>query len=228
MDDLVFNQRRAAYSDTAAARYDVPWLSLVMTRDAKLVDRTLRQFSGRGTVPAGVFQMGDRTLVTPDEAKARYQAAHDWFDKYGHLVISNGPFFLAAYDPPAQFAELDAFRDPTYPFTAADFDLGQPPQLSIDPLEGATVGIGQEGTFQVQVQGPGQLALRYLLIDPASGKVLFSGDGVPGSTPGAFTVTIGADVTGGLFPAPYQLDLAASSDATALVSERVVDLEVTP
>ena len=50
----------------------------------------------------------------------------------------------------------------------------------------------------------------------------------PARRPGAFTVTIGADVTGGLFPGLYQLDLAASSDAMALVSERVVDLEVTP
>ena len=177
MDDLVFNQRRAAYSDTAAARYDVPWLSLVLTRDAKSVDRTLRQFAGRHTMPAGVFQMGSRTLVTQDEADARYQAAHDWFDQYGHLVISNGPFFLARYDPPAQFAELDAFRDPTYPFTARDFDLGPSPTLSIDPIEGATAGIGQEVSIPVTVQGQGTLALQYLLLDPASGQVVQKGIG---------------------------------------------------
>ena len=78
MDDLVFGQRRAAYSDTAAARYDVPWLSLVMTRDAKLVDRTLRQFAGRHTMPAGVFQMGSRTLVAAaaagEESHGKYMA----------------------------------------------------------------------------------------------------------------------------------------------------------
>ncbi len=228
MDDLVFGQRRAAYTDTAAARYDVPWLSLVMTRDAKLVDRTLRQFSGRHTMPAGVFQMGSRTLVTQDEADARYQAAHDWFDQYGHLVISNGPFLLARYDPPAQFAELDAFRDPTYPFTAADFDLGPSPTLSIDAIDGATAGIGQEASIPVTVEGPGTLALRYLLLDPGTGTIVQSGEAAPGTTPGSFTVTLGADVTTGLFPGLYRLDLAASSDATARISERVVDLEVTP
>jgi len=166
--------------------------------------------------------------VTQDEADARYQAAHDWFDQYGHLVISNGPFFLARYDPPAQFAELDAFRDPTYPFTAADFDLGPSPTLAIDPIEGATAGIGQEASIPVTIQGPGTLALQYLLLDPATGAVVQKGEAAPGTEPGSFTVTLGADVTTGLFPGLYRLDLAASSDATALISERVVDLEVTP
>ena len=46
--------------------------------------------------------------------------------------------------------------------------------------------------------------------------------------PGTFEVTLGADVTGRLFPGPYQLQLAASSDAVALISERRVDLEVAP
>ena len=34
LDTLVFKQRRAAYSDTAAARFSVPWISLVLDKDA--------------------------------------------------------------------------------------------------------------------------------------------------------------------------------------------------
>ena len=134
MDDLVFDQRRAAYSDTAASRQNVPWLSLVMTRDAKLVDRTLRELGLKKTIPAGYFQVGDRTLVTEDEAVARYDAARAFFDEHGHYVISSGPYVLNRYDPAAQYAELSAFRDPSYPFTATDFQLGDPPTLAIaDP-----------------------------------------------------------------------------------------------
>ena len=94
--------------------------------DATLVNRTLKQMELQKTVPAGVFDIGGKSLVSADDAVARYQAAEQWFDTYGHLVISNGPFFLAKYDAAAQFAEMDAFRDPTYPFTASDFDLGHP------------------------------------------------------------------------------------------------------
>jgi len=43
---------------------------------------------------------------------------------------------------------------------------------------------------------------------------------------GAFTIEIGADVTGALFPSIYQLFLLASSDQLARVAERVVDLPI--
>src|SRR5690606_9452953 len=123
------------YSDTAASRYNVTWLSLVMERDAQLVSRTLNQFRLRRTMPERVFQVGGRSLVSWSDAEARYQAALDWFDDLGHLVISNGPFYLADFDPPAQFAEVRAFRDPTYPYRAGDWLFGAPPALSIERVQ---------------------------------------------------------------------------------------------
>lgn len=227
MDRLVFEERRAAYSDTAAARYSVPWLSLVMRNDARLVDRTLRQMEGE--VPSGVFQFGDRSLVSQDEADARYQAAQDWLDEHDHLVISQGPYVLTRFDAPAQFAQLDAFRDPAYPFTAADFTLGPPPQLAIEPPGEVLVGVGQAAEIPVTVTGDGTLGLRYLLLDPAAGTVVQEGAADPGASPGAFVVRLPAEVTGQLFPGGlYRLSLAASSDATALITEQTVDVEVTP
>jgi peptide/nickel transport system substrate-binding protein len=227
MDDLVFEQRRAAYSDTAASRFSVPWLSLVLERDAGLVDRTLREMEREETVPAGVFEFGGRSLVTPEEAVARYEASQEWFDEKEHLVISNGPFFLERFDPPAQFAELHAFRDPGYPFKPGDLYRGAPPALSIDEVATETVVPGDEAVVSASVTGPGTLGLRYLLLDPAVGEVVTSGRAEE-SAPGEFAVTIPADVSGGLFPGFYQLFLAAESDALAQVSERRVDLEVLP
>ena len=43
---------------------------------------------------------------------------------------------------------------------------------------------------------------------------------------GAFTVEIGADITGLLFPSVYQLYLLASSDELARVTERAVDVQI--
>ena len=88
--------------------------------------------------------------------------------------------------------------------------------------------MGVDASIPVTVEGPGTLALKYLLVDPATGQVVTSGDATPGATAGTFTVDIGADVTGTLFPGLYQLDLAASSDQVGLITERQVDLEVTP
>ena len=86
----------------------------------------------------------------------------------------------------------------------------------------------RDTTIPVVVDGPGTLGLRWLLIDPASGMSVAEGDAAPGATAGTFDVTIGADVAATLFPGPYQLYLAASSDALALVTERKVDVEVGP
>jgi peptide/nickel transport system substrate-binding protein len=204
----------------------VPWLSLVMRSDANLVGRTLRQMEGE--IPAGVFQFGDRSLVTQEEADARYEAAQGWREQYDHLVISQGPYVMTRFDAPAQFAQLDAFRDPSYPFTAADFTLGPPPQLAIEPPAEALIGVGQPAEIEVTVTGEGTLALRYLLLDPATGSVVQQGEAEAGATPGTFVVRLPAEVTGQLFPGLYRLSLAASSDATALITERTVDVEVTP
>jgi len=227
MDDVVFSQRRGAYSDTAAARYNVPWLSLVMNRDARLLDRTLRQFISQRTVPAGVFEFGGRNLVSADEAVARYEAAMDWFRQHDHLVIANGPFWLARYDPPAQFAELHAFRDPTYPYKPGDRYRGRAQPVSVTYAGTPSLRRGQDAELEVQVAGPGTLSLSYLLFDPAVGALLASGQADAG-TGGAFTVRLPASLSTDLFPGLYHLYLVGSSDELATISERRVDLEVTP
>jgi peptide/nickel transport system substrate-binding protein len=224
MDDLVFEQRRAAYSDTAAARFNVPWLSLVMKRDSGSVERTLKSFLSEATLPEGFFTVSNIALVSPEEAMARYEASIQWFDTYEHLVIANGPFFLARYDPPAQFAELNAFRDPTYPFKPGDWYLGEAPRVEIVQVDDDAVSIGQDADIRIEVTGPGGLGLQYLLVDPATGKVLKKG--VASGQDGNFTITLEGTTTGELSPDLYQLFLAAFSDEVASLTERRVDLEV--
>lgn len=228
MDDVVFNERRGAYSDTTAARFSVPWLSLVSETDARLVIRTMRRLQGDNAFPEAIFTINGRTLVTAEEANARYQACLDWFDQTNLLVISNGPYFLTRYDPPAQFAQADAFRGDGYPFQPGDWLFGEPPtlDLSVEPPPPAL--LGDVVSVPVSVAGPGALSLRYALIDPsaadAASSVVASGD-AEGSN-GAFIVEIGSDVTAALFPGVYQLFLLASSDELARVAERAVDIPV--
>ncbi|HEV2106996.1 MAG TPA: hypothetical protein VGR16_01890, partial [Thermomicrobiales bacterium] len=224
MDDIVFTSRTGAYTDTAAARFNVPWLNLTTDQDARLVQRTLRQLLQEARVPEGVFEIGGRTLVSPEEATARYQADLDWFDQTNLLVISNGPFSLSRYDPPAQFAELTAFRPPDYPFSPEDFRFGSPPQMTLTAQAPASVSLAEPIEVPVTVNGPGALTLDYVLIDPTTGGVIASGraegDGVQ------FTVSIGTDVTATLFPSVYQLYLLAASDELSRVTEQRVDVNV--
>lgn len=235
MDQLVFEQRRAAYSDTAAARFNVPWLSLVMDRDARLVRRVLMQLRDEAALPEAVFRLpiAGKTsdLVQPAEAVARYDAVLRWFDQYGHLVISNGPFFLARYDAPAQFAELRAFRHPDYPFKPGDHYRGKPELVQFSETEASPIALGQAYQASLSLKGPGKLGVRYLLLDEATGKVVQQGEAeTAGESPeGArFTVSLTATDTTALGPGLYRLLLVAYSDSLAQVSERSLELEAAP
>jgi peptide/nickel transport system substrate-binding protein len=225
MDDVVFAKRQGAYSDTAAARFTVPWLSLVTENDARLIIRSLKEFKSNQAIPKGVFDVGGKSLVTADEAAARYDACSNWFDQKNLLVISNGCFQLSRYDPAAQFAQIDAFRPEGYPFGPADFRLGTPPQLGINPVTPPSIGLGEPISLPVTVTGPGTLSLQYVLFDPAAGQVLASGP-AEGGDGGNFTVNVDPNATATLFPGLYQLYLLASSDAIAAVSQQRVDLQI--
>ena len=224
MDDLVFEQRRAAYSNTAASRYNVPWISLVMDRDSRLVERTLKSFRTRVELPDGVFDFGGTNLVTRGDATERYRAALEWFDEREHMVISNGPFLLSRYDPPAQFAELSAFREPNYPFRPGDWSYGEPPTLVIEAIDKVTLAAGGATEIEVVVNGPGSLGVRFLLIDPVEGEIVVQGEATPQGS--RFVVELPANATRDLFPGFYELALVAYSDSIATVTDRSVDIDI--
>ena len=226
LDELVFTQRRAAYSDTAAARYNVPWISLVLDRDARLARKAMLDLRRKKAFPAAVFTLpgSTKSLVDAKLADARYGATLDWFTQYGHLIISNGPFFLARYDPPAQFAELDAFRDPAYPFTAADLYKGTPQLIQFGKIDAESIVLGEAYAATFTLQGPGTLALRYLFVDAATDKIIAQGDATAVGT-NQFSVNLSEDETLDLDFGLYRLVLVATSDQLAQLTERQVEIE---
>ena len=122
MDDLVFEQRRpptatrplavSTCRGSASCRTATPGSSARPCWASSARARCLR-----------VSSCEWQSLVTEDEAQARYQAVLDWFSEHNLMVISNGPFMLTRYDPPAQFAELTANRHPDYPFSKGRLQL---------------------------------------------------------------------------------------------------------
>ncbi|MCA9858497.1 MAG: hypothetical protein KC438_02200, partial [Thermomicrobiales bacterium] len=224
MDDVVFEKRTGAYSDTAAARFSVPWLSLVTESDARLVLRSIREFGRQNTIPAGVFDIGGASIVSEDEAVARYEAVDQWFDETNLLVIANGPYRLSRYDPPAQFAQLDAFRPEGYPFTPDDVRFGEPPALTVSASPPDALALGDDITVPVTVDGPGTLAVQYTFIDSATGEVLESG--AASGEGGSFTIAVDPAISAMLFPGLYELVVLASSSELAKVALQRLDLEI--
>jgi peptide/nickel transport system substrate-binding protein len=224
-DKMVFEDRRAAYSATAAERMGVSWLNLVK-RDALQVRRVLLDFQGRAFIPQGVFQVGGKTYLTKEEALARYNAAIQWIDTYQLAVISNGPFELIRFDPAAQFAELQAFRDPKYPFKPGDSYYGSIPRVAISKVDAKPIAPGAKAEVLVNLEGPSPLSLRYSLYDPVGRKNLLSGDAEKRGDKD-FAITLAPEQTSSLKIGLYQLFLLASSGEVAAPTEERVQLEVT-
>ncbi len=227
MDELVFSQRRGAYSDTAAARFQVPWISLVLDRDARLVRRVVLDLKRQQQLPEVFLTLPGHTepLVTASEAVARYDALLDWFTAKGHLVIGNGPFTLESYDPGAQYAELKAFRHADYPFGPADLYVGEPEFITFAQIEAADLLIGEDYEVTMQLDGPGELAVLYILKDASNGQVLLSGQ-AEAREDNEFAVAMTAAETEILDADLFELILAAYSDELVRVTERQVEIEV--
>ncbi len=226
MDDLVFEKRRAAYSDTAAEKFQVPWLSLVMESDARLVRNALLEFSRNGFLPESVFTVDGRSIVDQEEANSRYSAAASWFDEHKILVISNGPFILTKFEPQSQYAELNAFRDPAYPFKPGDWYYGDAEIVEISGVDGGPIEVGADARYTIDVTGPGGAGVKFVLFDPVSGEVLLTGDAVAESSD-RLAIDIPSDVTSKMVEgAPYSLFLAAFSEDLSYVTERVEKIDV--
>jgi peptide/nickel transport system substrate-binding protein len=226
MDKLVFQERRAAYSDTAAQRFTIPWLSLVMDNDVRLLKRELLKMAEENWVPTNTFTLGDTLLVSKEEAQDRYKASLEWIKSYGMGVISNGPYKLTKFDPAAQFAELQAFRDPSYPFKPGDWFKGASPIIRFGTIETSGTGVGYPIKITLNVTGPGELELRYILIDPATGKKIASGKAKKVSK-GNYHIQIESTATTSMRTGIYDLFLTASSNQVSTLAEKKVTLEAT-
>ncbi|PVV83662.1 ABC transporter substrate-binding protein [Dehalogenimonas alkenigignens] len=223
MDNIVFDKRQGAYSDTAAARFNVDWLSTVNKSHALRIRTVLSGFKDAGTVPNLIFDT-PQTRVSFSSAPARYQASMDFYDSYSHLAISNGPFKLVRFDSAAQYAELDAFRDPGYPFKPGDKYLGAAQLVDIKNVTSGKLEPGKAAEITVELTGTGTLAVDYSLVDPATSKVLKSGQAQGSGT--RFTVALSAADTQNLKQGIYYLYLLGSSDAVSQVTERRVDVDM--
>ncbi len=229
MNELVFTQRRGAFSATTAARFKVPWISLVLDRDARLVRRVVQELSRKEQIPVAALTLPGETepLVDLTQAMEDYAGLLDWFEDKGHMVIGNGPFYLERYDPGAQYAELSAFRNENYPFTPSDLYIGEPELVSFQDIQVDELIVGEEYEVVLELAGPGEIAVLYIIKDASSGEVLFSGNAQSSTEEdNVFTIVLSEADTADLDFGLLEITLAAYSDDLARVTKRQVEIEV--
>jgi len=160
---------KVSFSRTDAQAKDLNWLSLIIPRDALLLQQYLVQFKSSKTIPPSL-QSQEMEWEYYD---SRYGAAIGWIEEKNHAVISNGPFYLDGYSPEARTITVKSFDD-DYPFGAGywkEFENVSMPKIThVTMPEKITTGLQAD----VVIETADATDLYYFVSD-AKGNLVDSG-----------------------------------------------------
>ena len=196
---------KASFSRSESISKNVNWLSLIIPNDAKMIQSQLEDFKSSNFIPdslTGFEQISDFDT-------SRYQSSVNWIDRYGHAVISNGPFYLQGYSPDSRSITIKSFDSSGYPLQQGiwnDFEHAKFPTIeSVDIEE-----IVQKGMkLDIPVKVTNSSEIQYFLSN-TQGTVITSG--VQNVHDNHATITIENDEIDNLLVGPNTLKIFAASD----------------
>jgi hypothetical protein len=137
----------AAFSEEEATRRNVAWLDLV--RDEALrgkLQELIAQFERDGYRPEAL-----ESMVTVEEAQARWQSLRRFLEANGHLLVTNGPYALKRWT--ADSVVLRAVRELTYPLGFGTFDrFANPPTAVLKAVSQDSSGIIVSADIEMPVR----------------------------------------------------------------------------
>ncbi len=178
---------KLAFSKSDAISKNVDWLSLIVPKDAKIIESNLQEFEKDNSIPNALT-----SFVNSSYCDSRYNSSISWIDEHGNAMISNGPFYLDKYSPEARTITLKSFDDPTYPFGAGywkEFEQVKLPKIEKVNMP-TVVTIGQE--LDIPISTTHDSNVYYYFIN-AQGKIVYSG--IQNSSNGNFSIVVPAEKT---------------------------------
>ncbi|MDK2372135.1 MAG: ABC transporter substrate-binding protein [Candidatus Korarchaeota archaeon] len=104
---LAEKNREAAFSSSKADKLDVEWMNYIAGPSLKILEKYLNEAYDEGYIPFKNFM---EKYVTTAEAKRRYKLYKEFYEKYGHFWVGDGPYYLEKVDAVAHTALLKAVR----------------------------------------------------------------------------------------------------------------------
>lgn len=162
--------------------------------------------------------------ITEDEAIKRYRAAIKFIDANDNAYISNGGYYLAKYDPQANYAELRAVRDNTYPMNADKFmEIFERTVLDIETIETPMLNIRgrdilvkahvNQSTYPEIVGQPATVGQARISLLTADGEFTYDAQMTEN---GIFEATIPGDKTKTLKTGSYTILVEVYGDETTV------------
>ena len=153
--DRMIHTGDADWSVSAAALRSGNWMDMLDSEDASMAKAYLEMFMNteyENHIPYFLYEN-----KTSDYVTERYNASISWIDDKGHMVISNGPFYLTDMitrdaDGDVVRMVLNQFDDPTYPlgpetwsaFTGYEPLSGEVQIGALAPVTGNAARYGEE------------------------------------------------------------------------------------
>ncbi len=210
MEDVVANEK-LAFSRSASGSKGIEWLDLTKGPSIDILKESLYKLSNEDHLPEIL-----KPYVSEEEAKIRWSAFNDWVEKYGHFLVSNGPYYFYKADTLARQDILRAFRDPSYPFSPGDFDHLTKPKFA----EILSFGIpdrvisGEETLMRIGVSVGGspshEAEVNYVVMNP-KGEIILRGYAKPSKSPGDFEVLLNPSDTAELGVGTFIVKVSAFS-----------------
>jgi hypothetical protein len=216
----------AAFSEKESERRRIPWMDLVRDQELRVkLLHLIAQFERESYRPEAL-----KEFVTAEEAQARWRSLEVFAKKYGHFLVTNGPFRLTEWNSAS--VVLQAVREVTYPLGFGTFDrFVNPPRAVIESAThdsgtiavrasaemilkmGRNYKLAKEPLLRTTMRGTFGLLVvsRYLLIGP-DGKV-HGLDKMHWEDDGRFTITLPERLP----PGEYTVNLAIFLDGNSLL-----------
>jgi peptide/nickel transport system substrate-binding protein len=217
---LTFNQPK---SD----RLEVEWMSYIGGPSIDILAAELETAAADNYIP---YAPTMSQYVTEEEAATRWANYQDWFARKGHFYVGNGPYYLERAF--AVEGTVILKHNPNYKDLADKWSGYSAPKIADVEVDGAgRVTAGSEATFDVYVTFGGEdypLAeldgVKFLVFD-ATGALAYVGDGVAVED-GLYTVTVPADVTGGLETGASRIEVIVVSKVVSIPTSSTFEFVV--
>jgi len=210
MEKVVLD-KKFAFSKSASGASNLEWLSLIIKSNAEEIKKALIELRNEKIIPKPL-----QGFINLEEAIKRYNASIDWIDRYGHAIISNGPFRLIEYNPEARTITIEAFEDPSYPFKRdnwSSFELIKAAEIKKVNIPSKIV-IGKDAKIELFIEVGGEPSneaiVNYRIIDP-EGKTIIKGSANSSMPIGTFEIILDKNTTSKLKVGSYKLKVLAIS-----------------
>jgi peptide/nickel transport system substrate-binding protein len=210
---------RLAFSADKAEKLKIERMSYIAGPSLRILEEYLQQAGAAGYIP---YEKALGQYVTRDQARQRYAALRQWYDKKKHLWVGNGPYTVESVHPLEKtvvMRRFDEFRVPDERWLS----FSEPRVAEVEVKGPARITLGAPAEFRINVSFRGTPYpardidfVKFLVVDARGEVVLVANAEAVGD--GEWVAHLPAEKTQALKPGANRLEVAVAPKVVSLAS----------